>query len=335
MSDINNPCPHCETNIQYPQTLIGEVIICPHCEKSVSLTKHNVVTDQAHEGSSEEADKANIYILHEGQEYGPYTKANLIQYIAEGSVSIDAKARNDTNPGWVALNHWRTFHDVAQARLEASNKDDISQQADSIKHDSAWMFIIGIAWIIGDHLPESGVSWGFNKKHVAVLHVMSGIFWIASSYSLLHSKLGKDKYLLGLIAPTLVWLVATLGSDPVYDYLFPPGRQFGSIAAFSSFIFIFIWYTPFIYFPFISDSLLHKSVFVARKLRRRNRIRDMFGVLLHCFMSLIVVLLISFDAFDISVIITKNLKLDYIYIRVLLFIIVITYHQIKLGGSEI
>jgi len=303
--------------------------------KSVRLTKHNIITRQSHEGPIGGSDEENIYILQEGQEYGPYTKTDLTQYIAEGSVSIDAKARNNTLPGWTELQHWSTFRNATQARLEASNKDDISQQADSIKHDTAWVFIIGIAWIIGDHLPESGVSWGFAKKHLAIMHVMTGMLWIASSYSLLHSKLGNSKYLLGLIAPTLVWIFATLGSDPVYDYLFPPSSKFGPLAAFSSFIFIFIWWAPFIYFPFVSDRLLHKSVFVARKLRRRNRIRDMFGVLLHCFMSLIVVLLISFDAFDISVIITKNLKLDYIYIRVLLFIIVITYHQIKLGGSEI
>ena len=62
-----------------------------------------------YENATDSTEEADIFLLHENQQYGPYTKSQLIQYISDGSVTIGTMAKRSTMPSWVALSEWREF----------------------------------------------------------------------------------------------------------------------------------------------------------------------------------------------------------------------------------
>ena len=268
-------------------------------------------------------------------------------------------AKRSTMPSWVALSEWREFRTaclrqkslaevepieclhirrrVAGSTITSPDFDELGAEVKEIKHTSAWMFMTAIAWVLGDHLPESGSSWDIPTAYTIILHIFLGGGWIICGYALFNCHMdNKSKHITGLILPFVAWFIGTIGSDPIFSYLFAPGHSYSNVVAIpATFLVLLIWLAPFIYLPFASDSLLHKTIHTCRKLHAcKGRGEELWSAFANCTMCFITVLLVSCDAFDATIVVTKSLGLDFIYVRIILFGTTFIYRQLRYSQLE-
>ena len=312
-----------------------------------------------YENATDSTEEADIFLLHENQQYGPYTKSQLIQHISDGSVTIGTMAKRSTMPNWLALWEWREFQDacllqkpfvdeepvervqirsrIAGSTILSPDIDGLGANVKEIKRDSALMFLVAIAWILGDHLPESGASWNIPTELTIALHISLGGIWIICGYALFNCHLDKkSKHVAGLGLPFIAWIFGTISSDPVFYFLFAPGHSYNPVVAIPSLLFLLlVWLIPFIYLPFASDTLLHKTIHTCRKLHAfKGRAKELWSASANCTMCFITVLLVSCDAFDVTTVIAKSITVNFVFVRIILFVATIAYRQFRYSQLE-
>ena len=108
-SQLEQFCMHCGHKITYLSHQAGSSIFCPKCGQSVQIlgdasSPVKAESSQIAATSSDIIPPADVHISIEGQQYGPYTEAEIDDHLKTGQVAPTTLAWREGASGWLPLN---------------------------------------------------------------------------------------------------------------------------------------------------------------------------------------------------------------------------------------
>ena len=108
-SQLEQFCMHCGHKIVYLAHQAGSNVFCPKCGQSVQIQADasnpvKAEPSQVVATSSDIMPPADVHLSIEGQQYGPYTDAEIQGHLKTGQVAPTTLARREGMSGWLPLN---------------------------------------------------------------------------------------------------------------------------------------------------------------------------------------------------------------------------------------
>ena len=108
-SQLEQFCMHCGHKIVYLAHQAGSNVFCPKCGQSVQIQADasnpvKAEPSQVVATSSDIMPPADVHLSIEGQQYGPYTEAEIQGHLKTGQVAPTTLAQREGMSGWLPLN---------------------------------------------------------------------------------------------------------------------------------------------------------------------------------------------------------------------------------------